>query len=1414
MEKKLNLNQKISSKSVEANLNSNKHFQIRRRKTFLIDKKSRQYKKDTGKRNSLSSLGLSSFPRRKSSLILSLKDFRDIEEEIKCTILEMRRNCLWEIRRQSYDAFGIFEKRNSKTELEKELNNSPMHKFATKYLEDSYFDDKENIKKKFKSSKNLALKKKKYSSKKNIIKIKEIINNNDINNNLIDIKEINNNGEKRTFESSKILLKFNKSDKKRNILSDKFRFISRSGIIVDSMNENESDEDPDMDEYLINPENKFIFIYDTIITFGSLYSLIYIPYELAKYFCFCNSFNWFHIFINFFIDILFIIDLIMGFFRAFYTRDDEKLVKNNIKIIKNYITGYFTQDFITSVPINILYYCYCRKHPKEACFTYGKYDFIDHFILIRCLKSIKIFKISSRKKNQFVTELMEKLSDFPFLDNFLDLFVKIFYVIFGLHIISCIHIFIGRHVYPGWIYKNNFQDYSLSNLYMISLYYLITTMTTVGYGEIQLDSMMEIIFRIVLLAVGIVCYSWLISSISNGINKQSYASINYSNECAILENIRRAHRELPYKVYLEIKKYLEYKNFRQKIFDKDLLINSLPYSLKNALIFSMYNTPINYFHFFKGISNTNFLVETLSYLTPIEGKKNDLLIKENEIFEEIYFVLEGRLALEVPINMDNPEESTNKYISDEFLNFAFDFDYEANYNQVPQISNLNGSYLGDSVVHSTIDLRKSSFVSSMITKSKKRKKKPENNVYLKIHDIHKNEDFGDIYMFFGKRSPFALRVKTNKVKLYSIKKANFTELCEQYQNVFRRIHKRKKHNFKIIKNILIKTISKFCDTKGIKIKEIYKHNIDKAMKEYHRELIPDILKSSNHNEIDEQVNKTIKEFDSEIQVLASGIGSSKKKKSGKLLKLLTTANKDNMKNKEVNLYNGHIKGTTIFKGKKSSFFDDFKIPNNTKKIHYTGSINGNKKFFFKKSGKKKKYLIKKKPKKKNIKTIIKSNVSTNINLKGIDFNFSESEESLQTVRINENKNNESIESGPKTIKILPQSLINLLRTKLKFQQLLNEKESSSYINDQFFISINNNKNLINNNSNNINSNFNSNFNNFISINSEKAEKMNSSGIKKKNMSSSFFTFNKFINSPKKGEKEIYYKNSKNERSSSSNRVIDRNKVSIRDSVSPFTSKMFSKINKDSNNNVFLYNQYNNFKKCSITNNNILLKLDEDILKKNYSFNSESLISTSAESFQIERSYKNINQESGGLYIKEKKFQIDTIQFIKDYKNNKKSKFKRKNTRASVNFESRRRSLTNILSMENSIKTVKRRMTNYIKQNLKLIRGSIFGLKRKNSFTQKLKVKKTKKELSMNSIICSHNNSIYSSNISLNNNIKLVNKSFNDNIEGITLGKLNFNNDVSKLDFLKEVNYTKEKHDVNDKKSYKSFITYKTDKKKK
>ena len=525
----------MENSTSDVNLINQAPLQIRKRKTFLIDSQPKIAVRDKNRKNSKSFSSFVSINQRrmsfklrnKNSLYLSVKDFKDIEEDIKFAILDMRRNCLWELRRQSNFISNIFEEDKSKREGP-DNNSQVMGKYAIKYLEDLNNNEKNLIK----------MKRAKTFNFKSNKKIKELDHSK--NENKIESKI------PKKYVSSNAVFKI-RMDKKKFNPKEKFRILSHGGQIIDSHNESESDEEPESNGILINPETKLIFAYDGIITLATLFSCIYMPIEIAKFFCYCPSNNnLFKIIINLIFDILFIFDLIIGFFREYFTKEEEKLVKNHFKIIKNYISGWFFMDLITSIPFNIYFYFICKKQENKICYSYEEYNkLLYYLVLARCLKSIKIFKITTRKKNQFITEVVEKCSDISILGKFFDMFSKILFILGGLHLISCLNIYIGKHIYPGWLFKNEFQNYSFLKLYIISIYYLITTMTTVGYGEIQSDSLKEIIFRIVLLAVGILIYSWLISSISNEINKQSYASINYSNECLILENIRISHRKLP-----------------------------------------------------------------------------------------------------------------------------------------------------------------------------------------------------------------------------------------------------------------------------------------------------------------------------------------------------------------------------------------------------------------------------------------------------------------------------------------------------------------------------------------------------------------------------------------------------------------------------------------------------------------------------------------------------------------------------------------------------------------------------------------------------------------------------------------------------------------------------------------------------
>jgi hypothetical protein len=115
---------------------------------------------------------------------------------------------------------------------------------------------------------------------------------------------------------------------------------------------------------------------------------------------------------------------------------------------------------------------------------------------------------------------------------------------------TCLFIFLGKNSYPNWIIKLNIQDESHINIFLASLYFIIVTITTVGYGDITGDTIPEIIFQVLLLIIGTIAYSFIISYISNYIIKSNKKSMT-------LKNIWKYYRRLKYIILIWIILYIK-----------------------------------------------------------------------------------------------------------------------------------------------------------------------------------------------------------------------------------------------------------------------------------------------------------------------------------------------------------------------------------------------------------------------------------------------------------------------------------------------------------------------------------------------------------------------------------------------------------------------------------------------------------------------------------------------------------------------------------------------------------------------------------------------------------------------------------------------------------------------------------------
>ena len=630
---------------------------------------------------------------------------------------------------------------------------------------------------------------------------------------------------------------------KKKTKKEKFRVLTKKKIVYDSF---DSEEIEELEQFFISPNNKIILMIDSLIIISTIFNIIYTPFYLSNIQCFCSPIINIINYIYYFIDLLFIIDVLLGFFRAYHNFQFQ-LITNSIHIIKHYLITQFIFDLIQAIPFfsYMSFICHNKSNDVYICTKFNMKK--NHMLLLLCcmLKQLKIFKIINIKKNSAYYKIKIFFSKNDWTEQLFNFFIYIFICFFAFYFFILIHIFIGQHSYPNWIIKSNSQNANIQSLYLIYFYYLITTMTTVGYGDIVCGSFNEIIFQIILLSAGIIVYSFIVSSIGNYVKNESHASMKFDKDEGILEEIRISYPNMPFKLYNQIFHHLAARKIRQQHCDSNILINSLPYSLKNKILLTIYRQTINNFKIFRGHQNTDFTLRLLTNFIILFSKKNAFLIHEGQIIDNIIFVKEGRLGLEASINIDEPGKSVLKYLNKNFIDLNEDIiivsNYDTSFSPSKYTKKNYKKYIkkAKNEIDTVINHKSKINIYSSINESKIEKELGKwefggevfeeiNYQFINIINISKNESYGSVYMFLSKPSPLSLRVKSKKAELLLLRKNDASDISKRYPNIWAKFFKKSYLNMLSIKSITIHKINHYWRNLGKELfqnKELYQKKI-------------------------------------------------------------------------------------------------------------------------------------------------------------------------------------------------------------------------------------------------------------------------------------------------------------------------------------------------------------------------------------------------------------------------------------------------------------------------------------------------------------------------------------------------------------------------------------------------------------
>ena len=185
--------------------------------------------------------------------------------------------------------------------------------------------------------------------------------------------------------------------------------------------------------------------------------------------------------------------------------EDTQLVKSIKKIIIVYLKRSFIIDFLGTVPFFLISQGYLL------------------FKLVRLVK----FRLYLTRISSFIerlcTHVFNARNEVIVNAKKIVRFLTILFL--TIHILACLWAYLGKNEHEGWIQLTQGllpngddllgEDPNEGDIYRASVYFVITTFTTIGYGDVKASNTGEYLFGCLVMMFGVGFFSYIISNISS-----------------------------------------------------------------------------------------------------------------------------------------------------------------------------------------------------------------------------------------------------------------------------------------------------------------------------------------------------------------------------------------------------------------------------------------------------------------------------------------------------------------------------------------------------------------------------------------------------------------------------------------------------------------------------------------------------------------------------------------------------------------------------------------------------------------------------------------------------------------------------------------------------------------------------------
>ncbi|GMH45263.1 hypothetical protein BSKO_13220 [Bryopsis sp. KO-2023] len=332
-------------------------------------------------------------------------------------------------------------------------------------------------------------------------------------------------------------------------------------------------------------------------------------------------------------DLLLTLDILLNFFTGFVDKNETHLEIR--KVAQQYLRFWFWADIASTLPVS--------QMMKLGILPQNQF-----ILTLKLLRVIRLFRMLK------VARLMNRLKWWVMIRFSVRSIIKFLLIILMVaHWNTCLWCLMSRwgNAEDTWagVAQINIEAIPWPKLYLICFYWAITTMTTIGYGDIRPVTDPEKVLTLLVMCTGSCCYAYGITQIVTIVSNLNMADVFYHAQVDNLhEYIER--RGLPKSLNHRILEFYDFKRHHSGVFFNEReILKDLPHSLRAEVVMHIsddISKKVAKIPLFADLEE-RFMDSIMVRMKYTPYPPGETVVMEGEVGTRMYFINKGLLQVSV-----------------------------------------------------------------------------------------------------------------------------------------------------------------------------------------------------------------------------------------------------------------------------------------------------------------------------------------------------------------------------------------------------------------------------------------------------------------------------------------------------------------------------------------------------------------------------------------------------------------------------------------------------------------------------------------------------------------------------------------------------------------------------------------------